>query len=125
MNEIFLPPAIGNEIGALLPYLIVTVGGTGFTPRDITPEATRQVIERPTPGLDEAMRAASLAVTPRAMLSRGCSGIRGATLIVNLPGSLRAATENFHVLLPALPHGLKKLRGDPTDCATPPEKDPS
>jgi len=99
--------------------LVVTVGGTGFSPRDVTPEATRSVVERPTPGLDEAMRAASLAKTPHAMLSRGTSGIRGATLIVNLPGSQRAARENLEVILPALPHGLAKLRGDPSECGPP------
>jgi molybdenum cofactor synthesis domain-containing protein len=96
--------------------LAVTVGGTGFSPRDVTPEATRQIIERPTPGLGEAMRAASLAKTPHAMLSRGVSGIRGSTLIVNLPGSQLGAVENLDAILPALGHGLKKLRGDPADC---------
>jgi len=99
--------------------LVVTVGGTGFSPRDVTPEATRGVIERPAPGLDEAMRAASLAKTPHAMLSRGMSGIRGTTLIVNLPGSERAARENLAVILPALPHGLEKLRGDTSECGPP------
>ncbi len=99
--------------------LVVTVGGTGFSPRDITPEATREVLERATPGLDEAMRAGSLAKTAHAMLSRGVSGIRGSTLIVNLPGSERAATENIEVILPALKHGLLKLRGDMSDCAPP------
>jgi len=96
--------------------LVVTVGGTGFSPRDVTPEATREVIDRPTPGLDEAMRAASLAKTPHAMLSRAASGIRGSTLIVNLPGSRRGAVENLDAILPAMGHGLKKLRGDPADC---------
>ena len=96
--------------------LVVTVGGTGFSPRDVTPEATRQVTKRPTPGLDEVMRAKSLAKTPHAILSRSCSGIRGRTLIVNLPGSERAAEENLQVILPALEHGLKKLRGDSSDC---------
>ena len=96
--------------------LAVTVGGTGFSPRDVTPEATRQVIDRPTPGLDEAMRAASLAKTPHAMLSRSASGICGSTLIVNLPGSQRAAVENLDAILPALWHGLDKLRGNDTDC---------
>lgn len=96
--------------------LIVTVGGTGFAPRDVTPEATREVVERSTPGLDEAMRAASLSKTPHAMLSRGSSGIRGSTLIVNLPGSERAASENIHVILGAMQHGLQKLRGDIRDC---------
>ena len=99
--------------------LVVTVGGTGFSPRDVTPEATREVLERPTPGLDEAMRAASLAKIAHAMLSRGVSGIRGATLIVNLPGSERAASENIEVILPALKHGLLKLRGDSRECAPP------
>jgi len=96
--------------------LIITVGGTGFAPRDVTPEVTRKVIERFAPGLDEAMRTASLAKTPHAMLSRGISGIRGSTLIVNLPGSQRGAVENLDAILPALGHGLKKLRGDQTDC---------
>ncbi len=96
--------------------LVLTVGGTGFAPRDVTPEATRDVLERPTPGLDEAMRAASMKITPHAMLSRAISGIRGRTLIVNLPGSERAAVENLQAILPALGHGLAKLRGDPSDC---------
>jgi molybdenum cofactor synthesis domain-containing protein len=96
--------------------LILTVGGTGFSPRDVTPEAVRDVVERLTPGLDEAMRAASLAVTPWSMLSRACSGIRGQTLIVSLPGSRRAAIENLQAILAALPHGLAKLRGDGSDC---------
>jgi molybdenum cofactor synthesis domain-containing protein len=99
--------------------LVLTVGGTGFSPRDVTPEATRAVVERLTPGLDEAMRAASLRQTPHAMLSRGVSGIRGRTLIVNLPGSERAARENLEAILPALGHGLAKLRGDAADCGRP------
>jgi molybdenum cofactor synthesis domain-containing protein len=99
--------------------LVVTVGGTGFASRDVTPEATREVIERLTPGLDEAMRAASLSKTPHAMLSRGASGIRGSTLIINLPGSERAACENLQAILGALHHGLQKLRGDITDCGRP------
>jgi molybdenum cofactor synthesis domain-containing protein len=96
--------------------LIVTIGGTGFSPRDVTPEAVAQVIERPTPGLDEAMRRASAALTPLAILSRAVSGIRHSTLILSLPGSQRAATENLQAILPALGHGLAKLRGDPSDC---------
>ena len=96
--------------------LVVTVGGTGLSPRDVTPEATRAVLERLTPGFDEAMRAASAARTPHAMLSRGVSGVRGATLVVNLPGSKRAAVENLAIILPALPHGLAKLRGSREDC---------
>jgi len=101
--------------------LVVTVGGTGFAPRDVTPEATREVVERLTPGLDEAMRAASLSKTPHAMLSRGASGIRGSTLIINLPGSERAACENLHAILGGLRHGLQKLRGDIADCGRPPK----
>lgn len=99
--------------------LVVTVGGTGFAPRDVTPEATRDVVERCAPGLDEAMRAASLTKSPHAMLSRGASGIRGSTLIVNLPGSQRAACENLAVVLPALPHALAALCGEVTDCGRP------
>lgn len=99
--------------------LILTTGGTGLSPRDVTPEATLQVTDRLVPGLAEAMRAASLAYTPHAMLSRGVAGMRGRTLIVNLPGSPRAVRENLAVILPVLPHALAKLQGDPTDCARP------
>jgi len=99
--------------------LVLVVGGTGFAPRDVTPEAVREVIERSTPGLDEAMRAASLVQTPHAMLSRAISGIRQGTLIISLPGSERAAVENLAAVLPALDHGLRKLRGDPADCGRP------
>lgn len=96
--------------------IVVTAGGTGFSPRDVTPEAVAEVIDRPTPGLDEAMRRDSGKTTPHAMLSRGVSGIRCATLIVSLPGSERAAAENLQIIIPALGHGLAKLRGDPSDC---------
>ncbi len=99
--------------------LVVTVGGTGFAARDVTPEATREVVEQFAPGLDEAMRAASLAKSPHAMLSRGVSGIRGRTLIVNLPGSERASVENLAVVLPPLAHALAALRGEVTDCGRP------
>ena len=91
--------------------LILTTGGTGFAPRDVTPEATRAVIQRETPGLVEAMRAASLEITHHAMLSRAVAGIRGRTLIVNLPGSPKAVRENLEVILPALPHGIHLLQG--------------
>lgn len=93
--------------------IILVTGGTGFAPRDVTPEATRSVIEREAPGLAEAMRAASLKVTPHAMLSRGVCGIRGGVLIIDLPGSPKAAVENFQVLLPVLPHAIELLREDP------------
>ena len=97
--------------------LVVTTGGTGFAPRDVTPEATAAVCQRLTPGIPEAMRQASLTITPRAMLSRSAAGIRGRTLIVNLPGSPKAARENLEAVLPALDHGLVMLRGEPADCA--------
>ncbi len=89
--------------------VILTTGGTGFAPRDVTPEATRQAVERLTPGLDEAMRAASLKIHSHAMLSRAVSGIRKRTLIVNLPGSPKGALENFQVIIPALPHAIQLL----------------
>jgi molybdopterin adenylyltransferase len=89
--------------------LILTTGGTGFAPRDVTPEATRDVIEREAPGLAEAMRADSLRITPHAMLSRGIAGIRGCTLIVNLPGSPKGAMENLATILPVLPHAIELL----------------
>ena len=94
--------------------LVLTTGGTGFAPRDVTPEATDAVIERPTPGLDEHMRAVSTAISPHGMLSRGRSGIRGSALIVNLPGSPRACGELFDAIAPALDHGLRLLLGRPT-----------
>ena len=96
--------------------LIITTGGTGFSPRDITPEATIKVCERMVPGIAEAMRAASLKITNRAMLSRGVSGIRKGSLIINLPGSKKAAKENLESVLPALEHGLSVLRNPPKDC---------
>jgi molybdopterin adenylyltransferase len=94
--------------------LILTTGGTGFSPRDITPEATLEVIDRETPGLVEAMRFESLKVTPHAMLSRARAGIRGHTLIVNLPGSPRAAVENLDVILPVIAHAIDLLSEDPS-----------
>jgi molybdenum cofactor synthesis domain-containing protein len=93
--------------------VILTTGGTGFSPRDVTPEATRAVIEREAPGLAEAMRAESLKVTPHAMLSRIVTGIRGKTLLINLPGSPKGAVENLQVIIPVLPHAVQLLQNDP------------
>ena len=97
--------------------LIVTTGGTGFSSRDVTPEATIAVCQRLTPGIPEAMRSASMAITPRAMLSRAAAGIRDRSLIINLPGSPKGARENLEAVLPALSHGLEMLRGGQADCA--------
>ncbi len=97
--------------------LILTTGGTGFSPRDITPEATLAVIERQAPGFVEAIRAESLKITPHAMLSRAVSGIRGQTIIVNLPGSPKAVRESLAVIMPALPHGIQILKGQTGECA--------
>lgn len=97
--------------------LIATTGGTGFALRDITPEATVAVCEKLCPGIPEAMRAASMKMTPRAMLSRAQAGIRKGSLIINLPGSPKAAKENLEAVLPALDHGLTMLQGGPADCA--------
>lgn len=99
-----------------LADLILTTGGTGFSFRDVTPEATREVIEREAPGLAEAMRAESLKKTPTAMLSRALAGIRKKTLIINLPGSVKGAVENLEVVLPALKHGIEVLKGEGGEC---------
>jgi len=98
--------------------LIVTTGGTGFTHRDVTPEATAAVCTKMTPGIPEAMRAESLKITNRAILARQQAGIRGESLIINLPGSPKAARENLAAVLPALEHGLDMLRGEKRDCAS-------
>ncbi len=97
--------------------LILTTGGTGLSPRDVTPQATAAVLDYEVPGMAEAMRLASMSKTPHAMISRALVGVRRQTLIINLPGSPKGVRENFSVLLPALGHALAKLKGDPADCA--------
>lgn len=97
--------------------LVLTTGGTGFSPRDITPEATLDVVERPAPGIAEAMRAVSMSITPKAMLSRAAAGIRGRTLIINMPGSPKAVKESFGAIIPALGHGLDIMTGAAAECA--------
>jgi len=97
--------------------LILTNGGTGFSKRDVTPEATLKVIKKHAPGICEAMRQMSLAITPKAMLSRAIAGIRDNTLIINLPGSPKGAVENLEFVLPALPHGIEILNGTGGECA--------
>lgn len=97
--------------------LIITTGGTGVTPRDVTPDATREVLEKEIPGMAEAMRRSSMAKTPHAMISRALAGLRGKTLIINLPGSPKGVRENLAVVLPAIPHAVEKIQGSDTDCA--------
>jgi len=96
--------------------LIITTGGTGLSPRDVTPEATLAVVEKIVPGFAEAMRAESLKKTPMAVLSRGVAGIRGSSLIINLPGSPKAVRECLDVILPALPHAIEVLKGEAVEC---------
>lgn len=96
--------------------VVFTTGGTGFAPRDVTPEATKAVVEREAPGISEAIRYESLKITPKAMLSRAVSGIRGKTLIINLPGSPKAVSESLEVVLPVLPHAVETLSGNTLSC---------
>ncbi|MDI6754331.1 MAG: MogA/MoaB family molybdenum cofactor biosynthesis protein [Thermodesulfobacteriota bacterium] len=108
--------------------LLLTTGGTGLSPRDVTPEATRKVLHKEIPGIAEAMRAEGMKITSLAMLSRAVSGVRCRTLIINLPGSPQAVLENLTVIFPALKHALEKIQGDPSDCApqtipSPPNKE--
>ncbi|MBQ7542591.1 MAG: molybdopterin adenylyltransferase [Clostridia bacterium] len=105
--------ALADDVGA---DVVFTTGGTGFAPRDVTPEATLAVIDRTAPGIAEAIRAESLRITPRAMLSRAVSGIRGKTLIVNLPGSPKAVRESLAVVLPVLEHAVETLGGNTQSC---------
>jgi len=97
--------------------IVFTNGGTGFSPRDVTPEATEKVIQKHIPGFGETMRAKSLEITPKSMLSRAIAGIRNNTIIVNLPGSPKGAVENLEVILPAIPHGVAILKGQESECA--------
>jgi molybdenum cofactor synthesis domain-containing protein len=97
--------------------LILTTGGTGLSPRDVTPDATLEVIEREVPGIAEAMRAEGLKKTRMAMLSRAVAGVKGETLIINLPGSPKAVRENLETILNVIPHAIEKIKGDPTECA--------
>ncbi len=96
--------------------IVFTTGGTGFAPRDVTPEATKSVIEKETPGISEAIRAKSLEITQRAMLSRAVSGIRGKTLVINLPGSPKAVRESIAIVLPVLTHAVETLSGNTQSC---------
>jgi len=119
-----IPDEEEKIIGKLIDYadrkkvdLILTTGGTGLSPRDVTPEATRKVLEKEIPGIAEAMRSEGMKITPMAMLSRAVAGIRCRSLIINLPGSPQAVRENLTVILPALKHALEKVKGDPSECA--------
>lgn len=108
-----------NACDKLRLDLIITSGGTGLASRDLTPEVTAQVVHKLIPGIGEAMRAFGMTKTPRAMLSRGIAGLRGRSLIVNLPGSSRAVQESLEAILPALDHGLATLKGEAEDCGRP------
>ena len=123
-KEYIIVPDEKEEIEKALIYLcddvkadvVLTTGGTGFAPRDITPEATKAVIEREAPGIAEAIRIKSLQITPKAMLSRAVTGIRGKSLIINLPGSPKAVKESLEFVLPVLPHAVEVLSGDTQNC---------
>jgi len=104
--------------------VIFTTGGTGLSPRDVTPEATLDVIDREVPGIAEAMRLEGLKKTRRAMLSRSVAGVRGRTLIINLPGSPKAIEEGLEAILEVIPHAVEKIKGGSEDCAVPPDSRP-
>ena len=123
---IIVPDDIGQIANALIEMsdrerldLILTTGGTGLSPRDLTPEATLKVLDKEIPGMAEAMRYSGMMVTPHAMLSRAVAGVRGRSLIINLPGSPKGPTENLAAVLPALAHAIGKIQGDQSDCAAP------
>jgi molybdopterin adenylyltransferase len=109
--------AMKQEIDENGVDLVVTTGGTGVSKRDVTPEATRMIIDRELPGFAEIMRSESYKITPHGIISRGICGIRNESIIINLPGSEKAATENLGFILRAIPHALSKIKGDPADCA--------
>lgn len=120
-----IPDEVSIIMAKLIEYadvrqldVVLTTGGTGVTPRDVTPEATMAVLDRLLPGMSEAMRAESLKKTPNAMISRAVCGIRKTTLIINLPGSPRAVRENLAVVMPALTHAVEKIKGSASECAT-------
>ncbi len=124
-KTIIIPDEIHQIVQAIVQFadvekldLILTTGGTGVSPRDLTPDATLKVLDREIPGMAEAMRASSMKVTPHAMISRAVAGIRGRSLIINLPGSPKGAKENLSVVMPALTHTMEKIQGDERDCAT-------
>ena len=115
-DEIIIADTLKEWVDKYDLHLITTTGGTGLTERDVTPQATLKVIDYAVPGMAEAMRAESMKITPNAMLSRAVAGVRANSLIINFPGSHKAVKENFAVILPALHHGISKLRGDSSDC---------
>ena len=113
----FIAAAIKREIDKHAVDLVVTTGGTGVSKRDVTPEATRMIIDRELPGFAEVIRLESYKITPHGIISRGICGIRNESIIINLPGSEKAATECLGFVLRAIPHALSKIKGDPNDCA--------
>lgn len=124
-NTVIIPDETAEIKKAIIDFadvkkldLIVTNGGTGVSPRDLTPDATLDVIDKQIPGMAEAMRYQSMKVTPHAMISRAIAGIRGKSLIINLPGSPKGAKENLAVVLPALKHAIEKIKGDESECAS-------
>lgn len=124
-KTIIIPDEIDQIAEAIVQFadiekleLILTTGGTGVSPRDLTPDATLKVLDKEIPGMAEAMRASSMKVTPHAMISRAVAGIRGQSLIINLPGSPKGAKENLSVVMPALRHTMEKIQGDDRDCAS-------
>lgn len=124
-DYVIVPDETEQISAALLSYaddkkmdLIVTTGGTGVSPRDVTPEATMSILDKEIPGMAEAMRRESARITPHAMISRAVAGIRNASLILNLPGSPKGVRENLATVLPALKHAIEKIKGDPSDCGS-------